>query len=499
MFIKKLHIKNFKCFQDKTIENIAIPNGDKGSGLNILIGENGNGKTTILEAMNYLTLNSFSVENKLKINDFNDFRNEINIIADIDDFKCKSTIDFYKDWHFTSNGIQFSAKSRGKKERNKILSSPFETTTKFIIAGEYTDANGNTKKEVDSRDSSFNNSQIEGDGLNIFYFDKNRNRQITTGNYKTTFERILNDLNWKFLKKLDDEKEEKILQNISGEFFKEIEKITGSNAGVKTSQDIVEFFSNSDYENLTIDLLNLLTPFENAFFTIRKNDELKQIAIKDLGSGIEIILTLLLLKNIAGASKGKIIYLIDEPELHLHPKAQEKLLELLLEESKDKQIFISTHSPYMFKGSIGQGANLMLLKRNTNNDIDIVNARDEGWGLFGEYSPTWGEINWFAYNLPTIEFHNELYGFLQAKAIDDDENNYYEENFDSYLQSKGLDKYKSKWIRLKKEGSTEPCDRTTQTYIRNSIHHPENTSNDKYSNEELKQSIKEMITLLKTQ
>jgi AAA15 family ATPase/GTPase len=96
MFVKSLHIKNFKCFTDKTIENIAIPNGSKGSGLNILIGENGNGKTTILEAINYLTLNSFSVENKLSINDFNNYKEEIKVVADIDDFKFKSTIDFYR-------------------------------------------------------------------------------------------------------------------------------------------------------------------------------------------------------------------------------------------------------------------------------------------------------------------------------------------------------------------------------------------------------------------
>ena len=81
MFIKKLHIENFKCFKSKTIENIGLPNGENGSGLNILIGENGNGKTTILEAVNYLTLNSYSVENKLSINDFNNFRNDIKIIG----------------------------------------------------------------------------------------------------------------------------------------------------------------------------------------------------------------------------------------------------------------------------------------------------------------------------------------------------------------------------------------------------------------------------------
>ena len=495
MFVKSLHIKNFKCFTDRTIENIAVPNGSKGSGLNILIGENGNGKTTILEAINYLTLNSFSVENKLSINDFNNYKEEIKIVADIDDFKCKSSIGFYNSWYFTSNGVEFSAKSREKKERNKLLSSAFETHSFFNVSSNYKDENGIDKKEVDSRDKPFNNNYIDGDGLNVFYFDKNRNRQITTGNYKTTFERILEDLNWKFIKNLNAENEKELVKNITGEYFNTVDKITESSAGAKTALDLKNFFGNEEYENLKIDLINLLVPFSNAFFTIRKTDELKQISIKDLGSGVEIILTLLLLKNIAGASKGKIIYLIDEPELHLHPKAQEKLLDLLLEESKDKQIFISTHSPYMFKGSFGAGANLLLLKRNSKDEIDIVNAKAEGWGLFGDISPTWGEVNWFAYNLPTIEFHNELYGFIQSIAIDENEKYSYEREFDDWLVSKGLEQNRS-WIKEIKGVAKEPQSRTLQTFIRNSIHHPENKHNKKFTDAELKLSIEQMIKIL---
>ena len=494
MFINQLQIKNFKCFKDKTFENLAVPNGEKGSGLNILIGENGNGKTTLLEAINYLTLNSFSVQNKLNISDFQDFKQPIEVIADTDKYECTSSIEYYSKWHFESSGIEFFAKSREAKERNKLLSSSFENHSWFKIASQY--IGGTTPKDVDSRDKPFSNSRIKEDGVNIFYFDNNRNRQITTGNYKTTFEKILDDLSWKFRKNLDETKQKELLANIDGEYFKTVQSIIGSSAGTKTAEELKDFFNNDDYQDLKIDLLPLLQPFENAFFTIRKKDELKQILVKDLGSGIEIILTILLLKNIAEASNGKIVYLIDEPELHLHPKAQEKLLGLLLEEAKDKQIFISTHSPYMFKGAIGEGAKLSIFKRNSE-DIDIIDARDDGWGIFGRFSPTWGEINWHAYDLPTVEFHNELYGFLQAKATDEDENNYYEENFDTWLKNKLGNEQNKVWTKIKQDRSTENTNRTIQTYIRNSIHHPENTENDKYEDDELRKSTQEMITLIK--
>ena len=493
MFIKKIQVKNLKCFNDKIFDNLATPDGGKGSGLNILIGENGSGKTTFLEAINYLTLNSFSVENKLQVNDFYDFKQPIEIIANTDEYECTSSIDFYSKWYFKSDGVEFFARSRDIKERNKLFSSQFESHSWFKIASQY--IGGKTPKNVDSRDKPFSNSRIKNDGVNIFYFDKNRNRQITIGNYKTTFEKILDDLTWKFRKNLDETKQKELLENIDGEYFKTIQTIIGSSAGTKTAEDLKDFFDNDDYQDLKIDLLPLLQPFKNAFFTIRKQDELKQILIKDLGSGIEIILTLLLLRNIAGASNGKIIYLIDEPELHLHPKAQEKLLELLLEESKDKQIFISTHSPYMFKGVIGEGAKLLIFKRNDEN-IEVTDSRNDSWGVFGRFSPTWGEINWNAYDLPTVEFHNELYGFLQAKAVDEDKNNYYEENFDNWLKNNLKIKQDRVWTKIKKDRSTEKTDRTLQTYIRNSIHHPENELNDKYTDDELRESIKTMIDFI---
>ena len=441
-------------------------------------------------------MNTFSVENILSINDFTNYKEKIEVTADIEEFKCKSTIDYYSsnNWYFKANGIDFSAKSRTIKERNKLLSKSFDSHSYFKIIGQYKDNQGNDKREIDSRDKKFNNSYIDGEGLNIFYFDKNRNRQITTGNYKTTFERILDDLSWRFIKKIDEGKEKELIKNISGEYFKTVNEITDSNAGSITAEEVSVFFDNKQYKNLKIDLLNFLAPYKNAFFAIREENEIKQIVTKDLGSGIETILTLLLLKNIAGSSRGKIIYLIDEPELHLHPLAQEKLLDLLLEESKDKQIFISTHSPYMFKGSVGSGANLLIFKRNEDNEIEISNSTDGDWGLFGRFSPTWGEINWFAYNLPTVEFHNELYGFLQSKAIDEDTKNGYEQHFDNWLTSKDIEQSKN-WIKELKGVEQPPVDRTIQTYIRNSIHHPENNRNDDYNKDELKKSIEKMIEI----
>ncbi|MDE2312042.1 MAG: AAA family ATPase [Patescibacteria group bacterium] len=514
IFIKKLKIQNYKCFENEPID-FSVPNGNRGSGLNILIGENGNGKTTVLEAINYLTLNNFSAENKLSINDFRDFKNEIIIEAETDEFNCESTIDAYKfnSWSFKGSGITFTAKNRDTKERGKLLSSPFQISSHFrLVNDQYAKGDGSTAtdkdgniKNVDGRDKIFGNAKIgDDDELNIFFFDKNRTRQISVGNYKTTFEKICDDLNWSFVKNLNDENSAKILQSIVGEYFKNVDDIAKKSFGQKTAKDLKEFFDKKEFEKIKIELLNILHPFSNSFFALRNDDCLSQINIRDLGSGVEIVLTLLLLKNIAGASKGSIIYLIDEPELHLHPKAQDKLLDFLLEESKNKQIIVSTHSPYLFKGAISQNASLLLFTRDENNKIKIENARDKGWGLFPGWSPSWGEINYFAYDMPTIEFHDELYGSLHERyigsstdQIDADKRSKQTDFEINYLQTK-LSKEK-KWTPEFGGQAKNEEDVTLPTFIRNKSHHPENKTmqSNNYSDEEIKKSIQLMVDLVK--
>jgi len=136
----------------------------------------------------------------------------------------------------------------------------------------------------------------------------------------------------------------------------------------------------------------------------------------------------------------------------------------------------------------------MIYEKNESGN-NILKDDDQTLSLFGESSPTWGEVNYFAFGVLSVEFHNELYGFLQARAIDEDQNNYYEEKFDQWLVSKGFAADKS-YIRLKRDGATETDSRTLPTYIRNLIHHPENQHNQKYSDNELRESIKMMVDVL---
>lgn len=65
----------------------------------------------------------------------------------------------------------------------------------------------------------------------------------------------------------------------------------------------------------------------------------------------------------------KDVIIIDEPELSLHPSLQKRLMNLLLEKSKTRQIIISTHSPYFanFKEVVKRNINLIRTCKEDGN------------------------------------------------------------------------------------------------------------------------------------
>jgi len=418
IFLKEVGIKNYRCFKDTIIKNLAIPKGKKGSGLNILIGNNNSGKTAFLNIFIKLKKDS-------RINDEDKYQNKDVEILIIDSSDKKIIIK--------------------NKSRSGIIN--FEGESKLTI--DYFDI----VKDNRIWKSNFNGKM----DIESYYLNQNNKRDDIDHLLSSVLLEIYNN---KELKEKFDEYMKRVIPDFSEWHI---------NSSNKYGSYISYKLFNGD--QLSVDF--------------------------SVGGGILNLFRIVLSFVIKNKSTPKSIILIDEPEAFLHPIAQTNLLDLMLDISKQKQIIFSTHSPYMFKGAIGSGANLIIFKRDTKDNIKVKNAREEGWGIFGEYSPTWGEINWFAYDLPTVEFHNELYGYLQAKAISENEKNYYENNFDNWLADKLEIEQNKIWIKLNKNGSTENFNRTLQTYIRNAIHHPENGHNQKYLNEELKQSIIKILDYIK--
>lgn len=80
------------------------------------------------------------------------------------------------------------------------------------------------------------------------------------------------------------------------------------------------------------------------------------------------------------------ILLVDEPDIHLHPSVQEKLTESLLQIARAQgiKIILTSHSPFIVRGAPA-GANVVWLAEGQShtNDRNIVELA-LGWGAFGK-------------------------------------------------------------------------------------------------------------------
>ena len=187
-----------------------------------------------------------------------------------------------------------------------------------------------------------------------------------------------------------------------------------------------------------------------------------QIGLSDLGSGYEMMFSLIYSYYLSKQNGKSLIILIDEPELHLHPMLQEKFVNFLLEISKSSQIIITTHSPLLIKQ--------FAYNENVKN---IILYKDRTVKDFAEQKLTYissNETNYLAFNLPTEEYHNELYEELKFKYAEDWTIKRFDNEF--FVQAK---KEKAEYPEKGIENRV-----SLHTYIRNQIHHrKENGTPDK--------------------
>lgn len=112
--------------------------------------------------------------------------------------------------------------------------------------------------------------------------------------------------------------------------------------------------------------------------------------------------------------------------------------------------------------------------------------------IFADEGKTGNLIMYHIFHVPTVELHDELYGYLQAES-----NCWYENNFDNWLLEKNKEIRKTKfWIPMKNGQVLQKKNVTLQQYVRNSIHHPENDKNPTYTQAELQQSIEQMLDIV---
>lgn len=478
MFIKSICLSNFKGFiGDNHQIEFKIPDGTTaGSGLNIFIGENNSGKSSIFEAINFLRNGikedeAYRIKSKLAdgaqpneacvelafcgniqnaINYFIQKNKQVaftNAINNEQNLKAKRSTASCKKLDLWDNESQNYSNPTGIDAPFKAL---FETN--FIWA----DTNPNDE-------AAFGSTTLCG-----LLLKEIAQAHINSAEYQTfrdSFNRVFNS------------PASNLRQQIST-----IEQ--------KVQRIFTEQFGQADI-HFRFDELKIDSFFKNASIFI--NDGV-DIPMSEKGNGMQRSVALALLQVYAeelahdeeqGQTKPFYLF-IDEPEICLHPKGQTKLLEALLEISKTKQVFLTTHSPYFLVTPHLSNVGLFIFRKDGISNI----VEDASLEKMFPWSPTWGEINFKAYKLPTVELHNELYGRLQHVN-----EKFSEKDFEQWINGRGVI-FSKRWIRERGGVAQSPQAVTLQTFIRNHIHHPENRQNAPYTEQELKQSIEEMIGLL---
>lgn len=491
--IKSITIKNFRGIEE--VNNLEVDR------FNIFIGDNGTSKTSTLEAIHFCFSPNF-LSGRIKHTDFpNGNDNPIEISIELSQSIKAYIPDGYAEQEITCNKVFLQIRKRERKTPGKVFSDL--VTLNHLLLPDFPKKNeGWTTKRKNNSDFNFTErslviSSIRTEELpRTFFFNKERDRQTQKG-YNSSFSTIIDDLNWRFSRSVRKETEE---TGKPAEILSKIPLLTSEIADKVefNKYEIFKGFNNRTkafgIEEINLAILDSIAPYESAFLSSKK--DILDLPIKYLGSGIEMIISLLFLETLASMSKEKLLILIDEPELHLHPRLQEQLAEYLWQISSKKdghQVFVTTHSPVFFKNCVGRsGVKTFITSREQKTNKILINEMSFANGLF-PWSPSWGEINYFAYKFPTIEFHDELYGFIQEKT-----GKYSEKDIDDFLTQNGINKTKQ-WTREDKGVAKNTYDVTLPVFIRNKIHHPENKTMQvvSYSNQELKESIEKLIKVVK--
>jgi len=224
----------------------------------------------------------------------------------------------------------------------------------------------------------------------------------------------------------------------------------------------------------TVESLKWVDVFKSVSIT---GDE--DIPINKRGSGVKRLILLNFFRAEAERRKAEkrvphIIYAIEEPETSQHPNHQRKLIEafIALSETDNTQIILTTHSPAIVK--MLKFEHLKLIKEDTQKEIVNVEQSDLPY-------PSLNEVNFLAFSESDEEYHNELYGYIEA-----------EELLSDFKDGKETRDY----IRIKQNGNELTEQKTLTEYIRHQIHHPENIRNIRFTNAQLQESISLMRTFI---
>ena len=310
MKIKRLHIENFK-----SISNLRIDLND----INILIGPNNSGKSSILKALAHLQGSTINSE-------------------DIRASEQRLTVTTFYD-----HDLYYYPKDQNPKKNYKINSGNIFPCIVYnlgigssnLFLREYVENNYNLHGNYNEELSFYPN--VEPKNLIVPFNSKRK-----VGNFS-------------------EEVNSKIVNEVAGNFYNlnsKVDRILSLDNEVgsefKSLIAIILNFNLKTYQSQNGKKIGLnLNVYDN-------------IPLESLGDGVSQIVGFL---NELCLAKDK-IFLIEEPETEIHPKALKHLLNIIINKSKTNQFFIATHS-HIVLNHLGSADNCNLFETQIDYKIGI--------------------------------------------------------------------------------------------------------------------------------
>lgn len=324
MKLKKLHLKNIGPFLNDTIEFATWENSK--SQVTILTGENGTGKTIIIDAIRKAFMNPYKAKNIRAIRREDNFHLQLEM-----NFKNQDISLIGRQQEGDSEESLIFTKSDGMyNEISNILDSPQSVKGNLWILNYWTSQNDHNPFHISSLDF------IKPENYLINVLDGIQQNAETT-KIVTFFD---------YYKSSDDPIEKK-----EGEFiFDQLKKIfkislyNGEFVNVKRTKLLPVIKQNGfdvTLEKLSSGNLYLVQRLISLLGQMYSVYKLNNLPIEELC-------------NTPG------VLFIDEAENHLHPKWQKTFLNSILEMFPNLQIIVATHSPFIV-GSV-EGAKVYVCK-----------------------------------------------------------------------------------------------------------------------------------------
>ncbi|MCC5912459.1 MAG: AAA family ATPase [Clostridiaceae bacterium] len=336
MYISKLNIEGYK-----NCKNMSDINFNKG--LNIIVGENASGKTTIINSLRLILRdNEYSYMNITEDDFYRSFEAEskvenIKIDLEWDELSTDEEVTF-----LTWCDADFKAKLHLEVDKNPNLRGYYK---KNVWGGA-------------SKASAFEEETF--DCIDCIYLPPLRDAEERLRNGKKSRLAMLLEHQYK-----NDESKELLVKEVRDfnqsivdnkeDKFTEIEKAKHDiNQKINDSMGTV-FGQTINLQFSETSFMSILKNIKMVFFPqIGETDihKFRDIAINSLGyNNLLYIATVFAELEAIGREKNLFtVLLIEEPEAHLHPQLQIKLikyLEQLAGEKNNIQIFVTTHSPVL--------------------------------------------------------------------------------------------------------------------------------------------------------